>query len=331
MKHLITYISVSILLIATSCTYQFELRSRDEKEKLYFSCMAGVQDTTIVSFFRAVRLDVAKDFQYLDDAVRNGSLTITHDGKPVTIRPDEKDTDCVPPHCFYFTGHLNPGEKLEMNAKVGDMAISSETTVPSPPANAEVIIGQRHPDISSWLELGIRVYDTPDKEDYYAAEFIRKEVSTNLVTGEINEYENITDLMDTEQTGDMNENSLMGLYIDEYMRRLYVFSDISASENHILELGGYVTCNDYIGNPDFEIKNMYRVIVHKISPELYRHFRAEYMIDNDELGGIGLRPPILSYSNIRDGLGIFGSMSSFTTDWTGYKHSEYNSTEKTAQ
>lgn len=312
-KHI--YIPV-ILMIMSSCTYRFDLRGEGEGEKLYLSCISGLQDTTVFSFYRALGLggEIDHSMQYLDGAVTDGSITVTRNGEPVQLKTDEKPTDCVPEHCFFFTGEFEPGDRLVMEANVGDQHIRSESVVPAPPAGCG-LSSIKYIESNAWVEMEVQIEDNPDSKDYYAVEIMIRTTISDPITGEPSgetlEYR--TAFFTGENGQGTAGDSPMDVFCDEYQRNLTVFSDENVSSDGIVRCSGYI--NHYMPS-DRNFRSSAMAVVYSISPETFNWFKTGYLIGHDDLGSIGLRPPVLSYTNISGGMGIFGTAYAVMSGWT---------------
>lgn len=61
----------------------------------------------------------------------------------------------------------------------------------------------------------------------------------------------------------------------------------------------------------------YRLKVYSLTPEFYYYAKAQFFLYNgfDELASLGLTPPNFTYGNISGGMGLFGGVNVFVSDW----------------
>lgn len=61
----------------------------------------------------------------------------------------------------------------------------------------------------------------------------------------------------------------------------------------------------------------YRVRVYSVSPEFYYYAKAQFFLWNgsDDLAAMGLTPPNFTYGNISGGMGLFGGVNVYMSDW----------------
>ena len=65
----------------------------------------------------------------------------------------------------------------------------------------------------------------------------------------------------------------------------------------------------------------YKVKVCRLSAELYHCFKALYIADNSDAPiHLGFSPVTYTYTNVEGGLGIFGAMSVYESDWRYYEN-----------
>lgn len=64
----------------------------------------------------------------------------------------------------------------------------------------------------------------------------------------------------------------------------------------------------------------YRIKVYRFSPEMYSYIRARYVSDNSVLPShLGFTPPTYTYTNIVGGIGVFGAVTAYESEWTRYE------------
>ena len=102
---------------------------------------------------------------------------------------------------------------------------------------------------------------------------------------------------------DEDGKSVLDLYVAVTERRL-----VSASYTNT---GGEQLIN-YEIYEDFE----YDLKVYRLSPELYHCMRARYIVEESDAPiHLGFTPVTYTYTNVVGGLGMFGAVSMYETDW----------------
>lgn len=61
----------------------------------------------------------------------------------------------------------------------------------------------------------------------------------------------------------------------------------------------------------------YRLKVYSLTPEFYYYAKAQFFLYNgfDDLASLGLTPPNFTYGNVSGGMGLFGGVNVFVSDW----------------
>ena len=90
------------------------------------------------------------------------------------------------------------------------------------------------------------------------------------------------------------------------------FSSESISETHDIdpETGEWI-----IGQVSISTIGRYKVEVFRVSPEFYRFNKAQSMIEDNYLATVGLSPSTFSYTNIKGGFGVLGTLTGTSTPW----------------
>ena len=63
--------------------------------------------------------------------------------------------------------------------------------------------------------------------------------------------------------------------------------------------------------------NRYRIKVYSLTPEFYYFAKAQFFLHEgfDELASLGLTPPNFTYGNVSGGMGLFGGVNVYVSDW----------------
>ena len=179
-------------------------------------------------------------------------------------------------------------------------------------------------------------FDIKDKENetgYYAVQILRKSHSyceyTEEAKAEGNEdydyvsIEGITPEDISESSFlEVEENDGITIGYDGYRlsyywsgaMRLYTAEEL---ENACLYVRVYPDSennnNPYIIRSGSE--SMFKTVIFRVSPEIYRYSKAYTLEKNNDLAGMGLAPVNFTYSNIIGGSGYFGAMNCVEGEW----------------
>lgn len=59
----------------------------------------------------------------------------------------------------------------------------------------------------------------------------------------------------------------------------------------------------------------YKLLIYKVSPEFFRFNKAQYLLETNYLAELGLSPSTYSYTNIKGGFGVLGTLTCTATPW----------------
>ena len=64
----------------------------------------------------------------------------------------------------------------------------------------------------------------------------------------------------------------------------------------------------------------YKVLLYRLSDEIYKHMKAIYIRDYYPLEpSLGFTPVTYTYTNVCDGLGFFGGVTTYASDWNKFE------------
>lgn len=67
-------------------------------------------------------------------------------------------------------------------------------------------------------------------------------------------------------------------------------------------------------------KYEYRVMLFRLSPEIYNHLKARRIAELSPLDPcLGFTPVTYTYTNVCDGLGFFGGVTTYASDWNKFE------------
>ena len=132
-------------------------------------------------------------------------------------------------------------------------------------------------------------------------------------------------------TGDWTPSLYNNYFIDSFGRRnLYIIPGSRIKDGHMqFDCNGYFSSQGIsetrdidpetgewiIGHVFINTIGRYKVEVFRVSPEFYRFNKAQSMIEDNYLATVGLSPSTFSYTNIKGGFGVLGTLTGTSTPW----------------
>lgn len=337
---------VFVLLLALSCERIIDYPV-DGNGRIYVDAVVGTGDADRINLVVS-RPALGSETVSAEDI----RLSLTNEGQPVElVRDMDYESDIEGEISYLVNGDFRPGQKLELRAQAeGLPSVISRTIVPAGIQEVEVacreVKSYRDDEIytgSSYLktlwELHLTMDEKPDKDSFFGVQVLKK-VSYDTL-GTVPEYT----WKDFENAGKIefdamyvNSKSGEGGSISSVEKELTVVFDggtmrvFNAQDNgsgSALDVYVYPTkshrkAGSYHYNAageevlEWEIQEIYnyKIMVYRISPEMYHCFRARYMIDAADVPiHLGFTPATYTYTNIEGGLGMFGAVSVYESDW----------------
>ena len=316
MKRVLKYFTAvaMLMLLTPSCEEIIEFKGEKTEPKIVLYCMLKPDDTISVSLAKSHAVfDVKYTPQQITDAVvrlyRDGELVET-----LTYVPPESCEYCSPAeHSRYVSQGIRPvpGSTYRIEAEVpGLKSVSAETSLPVlVPVLSIDTTTDNEEEYNTFLVTKVKFADPGATENYYRISVTRlegyysgdrsvpynPEAYVNVVMSDDSYAATAEPIIAPEQ-----EEDLFGIYSSNTYN---VFSDelISGQEYDLtLKISFY-------REPDtthYEFTH-FKIELHSISKELYLYLRsyAAHMQTRDSF----FAEPVLVYSNVSDGLGVFGS------------------------
>lgn len=316
MKRVLKYFSaVAILmLMMPSCEEIIEFKGEKTEPKIVLYALLNPDDTISVSLAKS---HAVFDVMYTRQQITNAIVRLYRDGELIetlTYVPPEPCEHCFPPeHSRYVSNGIKPvpGSTYRIEAEVpGLKPVSAETSLPAlvPIVSIDTVTEQAG-DYNTFLVTKVKFADPGATENYYRISVTRLEGHYNgdptvpynpeipvRVTMSDDSYAATADpIIAPEQ-----EEDLFGIYSSNTYN---VFSDelISGQEYDLtLKIS-------YYWKPDtthYEFTH-FKIELHTITKDMYLYLRsyAAHMQTRDSF----FSEPVLVYSNVTDGLGVFGS------------------------
>lgn len=280
-------------------------------------------------------------------------LILDADGESVTLIRDLDYAASYPGEVSYVTDiDFEPGQNLKLIAEAeGLPSVVAHTTIPAklpvPAIECERMSAHMKKDpelVTDHLEeifkFRITLDEPVSENSYFAVQmYVRK---FHEYTGNVNErakeyYDSLSEegYDDIFVNSEMIENLALSsqkvdLIIDYEGGEMKVMTALQVEDKSVLEIPVKATekrllIASYGQNPEdqYEIYECfeYKVKVCRLSAELYHCFKARYIADNSDAPiHLGFSPVSYTYTNVEGGLGIFGAMSVYESDWKYYEN-----------
>lgn len=342
MKHRLSSILLLLPLIC-GCEYEFDLKDLDEESRLQLISVSGMCDSTFFKVNKAAAVN-----SHDTKVAEINQMEFMINGQAQKITGDSADGS---PY-YIVDAPVKAGDKIAMRIKADGMKeVSSETVVP---AKAEVL-GIKHEfkkelvndvfvaDTENFLIFDIELAGKVTEEDFFAVEIYTRAKSKVIFEDgheDINEhgyYQSIVDDSDflSFESGNSSgwfNSSLYDLKFDNSSGGHYLFMTSGKSvvnghlivksyysENYSYDWEFYPPEDERLGKMITgreEVEYRYRLVLYKVSPELYRYCKARNLQDNNVLIEVGLSPATFSYTNVVNGFGVVGAFSEpVFSDW----------------
>ena len=148
----------SLLIILSSCTYEFSIDDIEAKRKPVVFCMPNtLGDTTLIQVSQSTTVNNKGT-----NTSAKPDITFKLNGVEKVIKYTDKATDLLPANSYYVLGKLKEGDKIDMEASYPDMPTAkSSTVIPQPLYGREI-------------QFRISFTDNAETKDYYGVRIIRK-------------------------------------------------------------------------------------------------------------------------------------------------------------
>lgn len=339
------YIILTFLL-ALSCERVIDYPV-DERGRIYVNAVVGTEDAD------RIKLVVSQPALGSETAsAEDISLSLTSDGKSVElVRDMDYESDTEGEISYLVHGDFQPGHKLELRAEAeGLPSVKAQTRVPAEMSDVEVTCREvksyrddeeysGSSSLRTLWELHLTMDERPDKDSFFGVQVIKNVSYDTLGKVPEHHWEDYENAGKTEydalhinsksgEGGSISsaEKELMVAFAGGDMRVLAAEADGDASvldvyvyPTHSHRKSGSYHYND-AGEEvwEWEVQEIYKykIIVYRLSPEIYHCFRARYMIDMADVPiHLGFTPATYTYTNIEGGLGMFGAVSVYESDW----------------
>lgn len=272
------------------------------------------------------------------------------DGNPIQLILDsEKSSDEL--LAYYTEENFKSGQELTLQATApGLQDVKAMTVIPEPIPSMKIrrqeidCFKESDPDSSSdylrtlW-EFGITIDKEVKAGDTYAVQILKKkmyEFVGDVYRPEDYEAESgrveIDDLYVNSKAGSSNgaitsvgtetvidfdggETKIENIvYDNEYV---YLTACVKPTEKKLIAASYNPT-----GNTNYSVYEYYeyKIKVYRLSDQMYNYIRARYTVERHDIPiHLGFTPATYTYTNVIGGIGVFGAVSEYETDWTIYE------------
>ena len=186
-------------------------------------------------------------------------------------------------------------------------------------------------------EFGITIYEEAEAGDAYAVQILKKkmyefigevyrpedyemglvEIDDLYVTSNVSNGNGSLTSVGTEMIIDFDggETKIENIVYDN--ASTYLTACVKPSKKRMVQ-----SSYNPISNQNYSIYEYYeyKIKVYRLADELYSYIRARHTAENHEIPiHLGFTPATYTYTNIIGGIGVFGAVAEYETDWTIYE------------
>lgn len=329
--------TISIILALCSCEKEFELDIPGSGRSLVIHCYASAEDTTFVNLFQAHSLN-SREVSY--DKLDVEEVRLESDGNPVKLTQ-------LSPTQWYSVGEIKSGSDIRIYAKAeGIPAASAASRIPASPEIPSITRSIFKDSDGRYIKYDLDFGLFPDNDILAVALEIasKTEYYENGILTDSNEIRNFVTPGFTAEN-----NSLIGS-LEPSRNNLYAFysknplewrgeNDATVFVIHGNKVENGKFSISYSFTPDNSLsysydmtdengaqtgesvdvlvltKHSYRIIFYNFTDEAVNYMKARDNQEYSKLNALGLYPPNFTYTNIRNGFGIFGGYSIVKSGW----------------
>jgi hypothetical protein len=303
----------------------------DDTGRIYIRAMVGDPDNSRIYVSVSQPVEGSEQENIKASKVQ---IEIEADGRPLEVKHvDGTLTEAI----YSVKGDLTSGRKLTLRTSVeGLPSVSAQTVIP------EEIPQVRISKSSDKLKctFSISVSEEARENSFFGVQIMKRklyEFTGNIPDSEKNYYESkpvSEDLAGFYQTSYNMELGDLSSIKDEMVaefagQKMFITSGSAEGEETVLEIpikklsDGLVQGSQGPKPEDnyaiYEYHE-YKVFLYRLSPEIYNHLKARKFAENSPLDPcLGFTPVTYTYSNVCDGLGFFGGVKAYVSQWNKFE------------
>lgn len=323
-----------ILAGLTSCYKDVPFKGLEQEPKLFFQCLPGVQDTTVL-WLRST-FPVNNGLEITE--VRNPKFMLKVNGEPVGLEQNNGLSSAFPSDAFFTTVPLRPGDRLEVYGEAdGFDLISSSTVIPEKFSDLTYeakVVPSPNPDyytahlgrgasqgISKEVtEFTVTFQDTPDVHDCYMAEVTEYAYYNQTGGNKLYNVGSVAYVLPKERTDFIlqpyaktefllvEHSSPWNTVNDFFFRtsRLTCVTDDSSFEGKMHTMK--IQVNRMMSSAH-ELK--YRLRLYRLTEDYFKYVKAWKIAENADFAELPSSTPFMAYDNVDGGSGIFAGAQVF--------------------
>lgn len=323
-----------ILAGLTSCYKDVPFKGLEQEPKLFFQCLPGVQDTTVL-WLRST-FPVNNGLEITE--VRNPKFMLKVNGEPVGLEQNNGLSSAFPSDAFFTTVPLRPGDRLEVYGEAdGFDPISSSTVIPEKFSDLTCeakVVPSPNPDyytahlgrgasqgISKEVtEFTVTFQDTPDVHDCYMAEVTEYAYYNQTGGNKLYNVGSVAYVLPKERTD---------FILQPYAKTEFLLVEHSSPWNTVNDFffrTSRLTCVTDDSSFDGKMHTMkiqvnrmmssahelkYRLRLYRLTEGYFKYVKAWKIAENADFAELPSSTPFMAYDNVDGGSGIFAGAQIF--------------------
>lgn len=293
------FVFILFVLSFLACEETINIEGTDSQKKVVINSIINPDSTWNVNLSYSKSIFVDADFQFINHA--SVKVTSLNTGQSFFLKNTSNGN---------YTRALNPteGHSYEMEVTTVDGEIvTGRTYLPSVIKVDVMKKDALDADGKETIEIDIEIEDNPEEENFYVWEVVENiyEVNTEDPGAENHIAATLPlefEVEDSKKENLKSLNSLLFLSDSEFDGTVYTTK--LTLGNEIITKNGYENTNPNPSvNPRFNLRIM------AVSKDMFQYMRSYELYKQTDIKVTSLAQPVDIYSNIENGLGIFGGFS----------------------
>lgn len=343
MKHILRSLIAFLIVMTVSCDRIVDFPA-EESGKIYIKGIMKDSGQSKIEIGVSQPVGGAEDVSPKDVAV-----ILNADGKRIELTPDVIDEDIL----TYTTDfRFAAGQKLSIMTTCNGLT-DAQAEVVVPAEIPDVLIlrsetdsyrrdspGQYADQLKTLWCFNIRLGEIPDESPYLGVQVLKRkqyEYTGNVPVHEIDILEKETDVVETDNlyvNTSIGENGTFSSFETDMVVEFEGGETVIAKAK---ERDGYIWTDAWVEpgkrtlysssyNPimgeNYAIYQFYeyKIRIYRLSSETYNYLRARFILNYSTLPThFGFTPVTYTYTNIVSGIGLFGAVTTYESEWTRYE------------
>ncbi|MBT8191150.1 MAG: DUF4249 domain-containing protein [Bacteroidia bacterium] len=295
MKH---FVYILFLFSLFACEETINIESTDSQKQIVINSIISPDSSWNVNLSYSKSIFDNSDFQYINQATVK--ITSLNTGQAFFLKNIGDG---------HYGRSLNPteGHSYEMEVTTAEDEVATARTYLPSVIQVDVIKKDAlDEEGNETIEIDIEIEDNPEEENFYVWEIVENIYEENIEDPEGESYVAATLPLELElENQEENLKSLNSLlFISDSEFDGTVYTTKLTLGNEIITKNGHENTNQNPSiNPRFNLKVM------AVSKDLFEYLRTYELYKQTDIKVTSLTQPVDIYSNIENGLGIFGGFS----------------------